>query len=207
MRQIDFHGGGLLVDADWINVWSKRYPNKKYSENIYLQLIGKCGRLTRDDFLLIGAWKDGGITDERFNGKWKQNTSAAYEIWMLAANKEPPLCCPQNISAFLAEWSEKRYHWQCWSGIRTPRFGLSRATALLHFLTSAKYPIFDSRARMAMSDLAKQSLLDDIQSYWKYCDLFQRLRGVADSSPRVLDKALFAYGRHLSSKRKRRNRE
>jgi hypothetical protein len=181
---------------EWLRVWARRFPADKYSENIYRELIARHESLSAEDFVQIGKWKDAAKTE----GKWKPNVAAvAYIIWMEAAQKLPK--CPQesDVAAFLDYWSDRTYTDEYENGsTREKHFGLSRATALLHFISGGAYPIFDSRVRRAMARLLDSSVPPDTVRWYldSYCPLFLEVAALCDTTDdlRMLDKALFSYG-------------
>jgi hypothetical protein len=91
---------------EWLHVWAGRFPEDKYSENIYRELIARHESISAEDFVQSGKWKDAAKTE----GKWKPNVAAvAYRIWMDAAQKLPK--CPEesDVAAFLDDWSDRTY--------------------------------------------------------------------------------------------------
>jgi hypothetical protein len=138
--------GRDIAPQEWLRLWAERYPEKDYDHEEYRDLIAKHGSLLADDFKRIGKWKDGARTE----GKWKPNVaSVAYPIWIQAASEVPK--CPQKraIVDFLHDWSNREYTDNFATGSVEKRFGLSRATTLLQFISGGRFPIFDSRVRQA----------------------------------------------------------
>ena len=124
-----------------------------------------------------------------------------YDVWMEAKAELPK--CPETtgITAFLTEWSERKF--AAGKG-QSKRFGLSRATTLLHFVSGGRYPILDSRVVTAMIRLGSP-IADDwtIGGYLNsFCPLFSDLAAVCGLSgvkeSRKLDNALFSYGAETS---------
>jgi hypothetical protein len=115
---------------------------------VYKSLIEKGGQLSGADFEQIGRWKEGCLVKAgcKENGRWKPQTTAAYDVWM-EARRNPPKR-PANgkmddafAEKFLKEWSEKTYD----VPKKGPtRFGVPRASTLLHFLSAGQFPIYDS---------------------------------------------------------------
>ena len=155
----------------------------------------------------IGRWKDGARTD----GRWKANVaSVAYPIWMQAASEMPK--CPEGmgVADFLNDWSNRKYKDEWPTRSVEKRFGLSRATTLLHFLSGGCFPIFDSRVRTAITRLSPNSTRVENTVGWyldSYCSLFAELAAVCGSEDfRTMDKALFSYGaRNLPFSKKKRD--
>jgi hypothetical protein len=188
--------GRDIAPQEWLRLWAERYPEKDYDHEEYSDLIAKHGSLLAEDFKRIGKWKDGARTE----GKWKPNVaSVAYPIWIQAASEVPK--CPQEsaISDFLHDWSNREYSDNFSTGPVEKRFGLSRATTLLHFISGGRFPIFDSRVRQAMRRLLTLSSPVPNTVAWyleSYCPLFQELAYLCGTQDlRTLDKALFSYGR------------
>jgi hypothetical protein len=77
------------------------------------------------------------------------------------------------------------------------RFGLSRATTLLHFVSGGRYPIVDRRVEAAMTRLGSPIAMT-VEGYLAFCPLFAVLASVCGVSGakglRKLDNALFCYG-------------
>jgi hypothetical protein len=169
------------------------YP-AEYDEAEYKELIRRCEVFSGADYERIGKWKDNAQSEAR----WKQNVaSVAYEIWMQAAAKLPR--CPANcdVAAFLTEWAEKVYRDEYANGTkRVKRFGLSRASTLLHFISGGRYPIFDSRVVAALSRLINSPVDYSVRWYVNsYCHVFQEIADLCGTKDlRAVDKALFTYG-------------
>jgi hypothetical protein len=74
----------------WLDCWAARYEDG--DNKIYFDLIAKQGRLSGDDFELIGKWKEGCLKPD--HGSWKTGTPKAYDVWMLAKAELPssPWC-------------------------------------------------------------------------------------------------------------------
>jgi hypothetical protein len=107
--------------------------------------------------------------------------------------------CPDEsgVAVFLEDWSSREYRDVFKNGSRKKRFGLSRATTLLHFISGGRYPIFDSRVKTALARLlGRPKLSDTVRSYLdSYIPLFKELADHCETNDfRMLDKALFSYG-------------
>jgi hypothetical protein len=116
----------------WVTWWAFLYGDGDNPE--YFDLIERPGTLSAEDFEQIGKWKEGCLKPG--NGRWKTGTPTAYDVWMQAKAELPE--CPEKtgITAFLTDWSERKF--AAGKGQRK-RFGLSRATALLHFVSRGCY--------------------------------------------------------------------
>jgi hypothetical protein len=174
-----------------LRAWAARYPTENYAG--YEELVAKHRSFAAEDFEQIGRWKDGARTD----GRWKPNVaSVAYRVWMRAAKELPR--CPDDcrVADFLSDWSERTYTNRYASKSETKRFGLSRATTLLHFLSGGRFPIFDSRVRKALTRLLDSPVPNSIRWYLdSYCLLSSEIAALCGTEDlRLVDKALFSYG-------------
>jgi hypothetical protein len=186
--------GSEIAPQEWLRVWAERYPSNDYAE--YSELIAKHTSLSAADFEKLGRWKDAAKTERM----WKPNVaSVAYQIWMQAAS-ELPTCPEENVVAnFLNDWSERKYTDAYKGGSKEKRFGLSRTTTLLHFLSGGRFPIFDSRVRTAMTRLRNSSVPNTIRWYLdSYCPLFLEVAALCGTEDlRMVDMALFSYGKRI----------
>lgn len=188
-----FIGWTEVPSEIWLRQWAALYPDD-YDEREYKDLIGLSEVYEDSHYERIGKWKDNAKSPAR----WKPNVaSVAYAIWMQAAAQLPRRPADHGIHTFLNDWSERSYQDQYASGTtRVKRFGLSRASTLLHFISGARYPIFDSRVVAAVSHLLNSPVDYTVASYMdSYCPTFQRLADACQTTDvRLLDKALFSYG-------------
>jgi hypothetical protein len=179
----------------WLARWAVRYGGGDNPE--YFDLIAKQGKLSSDDFEQVGRWKEGCL--KRSHGSWKTGTPRGYDIWM-HAKAECPECPEQSdIAGFLKDWSERTFvAGKKGDLVLRYRFGLSRATTLLHFISGGRYPILDSRVATAMIRLGSP-IEETIDGYLNsFCPLFSEIAAVCGVSGieglRKLDNALFNYG-------------
>jgi hypothetical protein len=162
--------------------------------------MDKKGALLAEDFEQIGKWKEGCLKPG--NGRWKTGTPTAYDVWMQAKARLPECPDTTGIAAFLMDWSERTF--TAGKDQRRKRFGLSRATTLLHFVSVGVYPILDSRVMTAMIRLGSPiNNAETIGGYLNsFCPLFSELAVVCGVSGvnglRTLDNALFNYGAETS---------
>jgi hypothetical protein len=126
----------------------------------------------------------------------------AYDTWMEIARAMPPCPSEERVGEFLTRWSERKAKYKCRDGrVLEKKFGLSRTTTLLHFLSGARYPIFDSRVERAVQGLTGRRVdrtsLSDYQQVVRplVADIFRQCR---TEDLRKLDRALFAYGAWLA---------
>lgn len=184
--------GRDIAPEKWLRLWADRYPSSDYAK--YSELIAKHKSLTAADFVQIGKWKDGVKTERQ----WKVNVaSVAYPIWMMAASELPK--CPEEtrVAHFLDDWSDRKYTDEFATGRAVvKRFGLSRTTTLLHFISGGRFPIFDSRVRRAMARLLNSRVPNTVRWYLdSCCPLFSEIAALCDTEDlRIVDMALFSYG-------------
>jgi hypothetical protein len=106
--------------------------------------------------------------------------------------------CPARdaVEDFLRDWSERRYTDIFGSKTIEKRFGLSRATTLLYFLSGGRFPIFDSRVRRAIRRLCGERVPNSVKGYTG--SFVPRFREIAQACQtrdlRQLDRALFSFG-------------
>jgi hypothetical protein len=193
MTQFRFRGpDDREVSAEeWLQIWAGRFPLEKYEG--YDELMSRYESFSASDIEQIGRWKDSAKTEE----KWKPNVaSVAYQIWRQAASELP--VCPKEdgVADLLSDWSERKYTDSYGSKTVEKRFGLSRATTLLHFISGGRFPIFDARVRRAMSQLVGSNVPNTVRWYLdSYCPLFSEIASLCGTRDlRKVDKALFSYG-------------
>ena len=178
----------LLMKKDRIDV-----------NRVHKELIDKAGRLSGNHLELVGRWKESCLAES--NDRWKSKTPVAYDTWMLAKTELPKCPAKERVAEFLEVWSAKKFA----AGVDKKkghvlqkRFGLSRSTTLLHFISGGDYPILDSNVQTAMARLGSP-IQDGIEAYLNsFCPLFSELAvasGVSGTEGlRMLDNALFQYG-------------
>lgn len=190
--------------ADWLRLWSAAYDVGDEPE--YAELISRHPAFSPADFEKLGQWKDAALpTAAGPSGRWKPNVaSVAYLIWMDIARERPACPADDQVAAFLTSWSERAYVDRYAGGaVRRKKFGLSRASTLLHFLSGGRYPIFDSRVLTAVAHLTGSPVPYTVSAYQGIVrPAIDRI--LADSgSPdrRAVDRALFALGVALSARK------
>jgi hypothetical protein len=194
---VRFIGWAEVSPEKWLRQWSELYP-ADYDEAEYRDLIKRSGEFSPADYERIRKWKDNAQSISR----WKPNVaSVAYEIWMQAATERPRCPADDGVGAFLSEWSDRVYQDEYKNGTkRVKRFGLSRASTLLHFISGGRYPIFDSRVAEAVSRLLGSSVDYSVASYVNsYCPVFQQIADLCRATDsRTVDMALFSYGAFIA---------
>jgi hypothetical protein len=193
MSQFRFRSldGSDITPEEWLHMWADLYPAAGYAG--YEELIARHKSFSHADIERIGRWKDNAKSER----KWKPNVaSVAYEIWMQAASKLPVCPSDDGVADFLHDWSLRKYRDVYRNGAIVKPFGLSRATTLLHFLSGARFPIFDSRVRKAAGRLLNSRVSNTVHCYLNsYCPLFLEIADVCSTKDlREVDKALFSYG-------------
>ena len=200
MSRLSFRSpdGKDIAPQEWLRMWADLYPLKYVREHDSLlcrsrQAIPKCESLSAADFERIGKWKDSAETER----KWKPNVaSVAYQIWMQAASELPRCPDESRVADFLQDWSERKYTDKYEKRSAQKRFGLSRATTLLYFISGGRFPIFDSRVRRAMRCLLNSPVGNNVHWYVElYCPLFSEVATLCGTEDlRMVDKALFSFG-------------
>jgi hypothetical protein len=190
----ELKNGQSCDPKEWLQRWEQEYPSDDYGEKYYDHLIRRTGSLSSEDFILMGRWKDNARTD----GKWRPNVAmVAFPAWVDASVELSGFSIEQSsLEAFLKKWSDHLYpDTSARSADGKKRFGLSRTTTLLHFISAGRFPICDSRVRSAIKHLCNIRTPDEVEQYLNsYVSIFEQLARVCDASARSLDKALFAYG-------------
>jgi hypothetical protein len=183
--------GRDIAPEEWLQMWAALFPRKYDPEHDSLIAIHE--PLSAADFERIGRWKDGAETESR----WKPNVaSVAYLIWMQSAS-ELPKCPDENrVADFLQDWSERKYTDKYISREVQKRFGLSRATTLLYFISGGRFPIFDARVRKALTRLLNSSVPNEVRWYVEsFRPLFSEITVLCGAeNVRTVDKALFSFG-------------
>ena len=102
----------------------------------------------------------------------------AYVIWMEAAETLPRCPGESRVATFLTDWPEKVYRDEYTNGTKqNKRFGLSRESTALHFISAGRYPIFDSRVVAALSRLMRSPVTYSVGAYMdSYCPALRTLR-------------------------------
>jgi hypothetical protein len=209
ITQFKFRGvdGSDVAPEAWLQQWSEKYP-KDYDQAEYEELIAKHRSFVAGDFIRIGKWKDNAKTA----GKWKANVaSVAYPIWMQSSQELPKCPAETEVEAFLNDWANRQYTDTYKNGrqVKTKKFGLSRATTLLHFISGGggRFPIFDSWVRKAMAQLRGSPSRNTVRWYSEsYRPLFLEVaKHCRTEDFRKVDMALFSYRRNQKGVRKRRS--
>jgi len=174
MVQIPFRSfdGSDISPKEWLRVWSLDRDELVYRELVDL---GRRNALSPADLERIGRWKDNAWTD----GKWKPDVAmVAFKVWKRAASEPPTRPDETGAAEFLRKWLEASYTDRRKSGATVKkRFGLARATTLLHFVSGGRYPIFDARVRAAVKHLLGCPVPNTVDWYLdRFCPLISRDR-------------------------------
>jgi hypothetical protein len=219
----------VVTGSHWLGTWSALFPSSKYSENVYLELLDRGPELSDEGIEILGAWKDAALKSTSlqnpsghlfgrvrvlFNGKWNPGTSCAYSSWQQIPSRLPTLkqqLDRQEYSRFLTDLAEMQYEKTARGGHLTEaRFGLSRATYVLHVFSRGNYPIYDRWTHCAMYQLTDgeyrgqrihkskhsqptwylENFVPFVREVASVCNAANDQRGL-----RNVDKALFAYGK------------
>jgi len=197
----------------WLQKWNGLFLlDEEHQEDdaVYKSLMEKRGNLSGSDFERIGQWKEGCLPkpDGKENKKWQPKTSAAYDVWMQAKATPPENPGEDKIDddwarTFLQTWSDKTFAKPAIGGIvQDTRFGLARASTLLHFISGGRFPIYDSWVWYGAKQLGRRLPYEmSVDAYLtKFCPMFTALAsecGLSQNSDdlRKLDNALRCYGR------------
>jgi hypothetical protein len=196
-----------ISGRDWLSIWGYVEPGR--DERVYQRLIVAARQqpLTSVDFELMAKWKDGAWTD----GKFQPHVGrVAYHTWK-AIIADPPHCPGQDeIDRFLNKWSETLCLYTYGDGTAKKRFGLPRATTLLHFLSAGAYPILDSWVMKALNGFKSQpgllprtiKVTDEVRSYLEtFCPVFKKLEHACETDDtHRLDHALMRYAGFLQER-------
>src|SRR6266852_742750 len=206
---------GKIKPEVWIEKWAELFltdKERREDDQVYESLIQKKGQLSAEDFEQIGRWKEGCLIKEpgKEHGRWNPRTPVAYGVWMEARGTLPPLLVHGNFDdnfakKFLEDWS-KRTHAMLGKGgkVRNVRFGLARASTLLHFISGGRFPIYDSLVWYALHRMGTPlpwEMTVNVDAYLKtFYPLFYSIAsrcGLSNSPEdlRRLDNALRCYGR------------
>jgi hypothetical protein len=188
------HSGAPISDPSvWLSEWSADFPKEKYPP--LDRLLRAPTLLTAADFEYVGRWKDGALKGD----KWRKDVaSVAFVVWMQAANELPGTQTERVVAPnLLAEWSSKTYIDEFPRRTVRKRFGLARATTILHVLSGGQYPILDSRVRRAFKRLTGANAYDKVDWYLgSYVPFFSQIASeCAADDMKAVDNALFVYGR------------
>jgi len=143
---------GKVEPRVWLQKWAELFlsSGERQGDNqVYESLVRKT-QLSGEDFEQIGRWKEGCIPRiGTEHGRWKRLTSAAFDVWMQAKESPPQVPADKfskdSARKFLLDWQERKFRKPVKGGrVQDTRFGLSRATALLHFMSAGRFPIYDS---------------------------------------------------------------
>lgn len=197
----------------WLQKWAELFlssEERREDDRVYESLVRR-GQLSGEDFEQIGRWKEGCIPKiGTEHGRWKPLTSAAFDVWMQAKESPPEVPESDKITEdfahkFLSDWQERKFFKPVKGGkIQDTRFGLSRATTLLHFISGGRFPIYDSFVWYALRRMGTPlpwQMTVNVDAYLKtFYPLFYSIasRCGLSSSPedlRRLDNALRCYGR------------
>ncbi len=179
--------------GEWLRFWAAKAKISK--EVDYETLIANYKNFTADDFATMGKWKDSARSTKR----WQQNiASVAYAVWMQAGAIRPQCPTEESVRAFLRDWANRDYVDNYRTGPQWKRFGVSRATTLLHFISGGEYPIFNSRVIIAISRLGSCRPPPYTIDYYvgSHLPMFKELLAACSTEhePSQLHKALVMYG-------------
>lgn len=223
-HKFDFRSrnGAPLSSLEWQTEWASGFDAKRYPDEVCEELAARGAALPDGDFDVLGAWKDGVIRrgGQRNFGKclvyftrgWKENAVCARTVWLSLASKRRGLeefLDRRDYRSFLNQVADEQYLKAGRGGLSSARFGLSRATYILHVFSKARFPIYDRNTHRGISRLThgyyngweiRKMKSDDADWYLeRFCaiigDLQQQCGALESASFRQVDKALFQYGK------------
>lgn len=173
-----------LQSTSKIERWANRYnvDSDTDIENL-VPIVKKRGYLTHSELVELACWK---LPD-----RWKRGPDEG-KLGLVKANSPNDV---QDItrSAFLS--TDDRESIRCLR--RLSGVGLAVASAILHWFHECRYPIWDIYARWSvrLNECQHQYKNDDErwQAYVDFCRVRSDEYGV---SMRILDRALFEYGKN-----------
>ncbi len=166
-----------VTQQEFVEFWSGLYPEKKYSEAIYQENIGR--ELTEDRILALFKWKNGMQPSEKKANSIKRFLSPSERIDSDADEETLTKLLNRRGGAI---W---RIFW-------------------LHLQHHQKFPIYDQHAHRAMAYLLKWDKLkipdEDAQKITVYLkDYLPFFDSFDDCDRRKVDRALWTFGRFLTT--------
>lgn len=181
----------LQFPSSDISIWAERYLKglkssekelERYIEDVVAVKVKKNGYLDREDFRALCRWKGRGRT----------------EVW-----------CEKNEEEFIKvvthtalSTSNERFRIVALGALKGVDW--PTASVILHFCHEEPYPVLDPNALRALglySDLLKKYDFDLWEAYVHYC---RKLIKEYDVSMRILDRALWRFGKDAPKPKKTR---
>jgi len=184
--------------------------------------VARGPELSDADFEVLGAWKDGAIRlggqrqfgqcHVHFTDNWKPNAVCACTVWRSLPQRRSQLeefMSREDYRSFLNQVASEHFVKACKGGRKSVLFGLPRATYILHVLSKAWFPIYDSNTHSGICLLThghyhgwgipKTKSRDPAWYLGRFCaiigDLQQQCGAHEGAFFRQVDKALFQYGK------------
>ncbi|MFA9556739.1 hypothetical protein ACERII_05515 [Evansella sp. AB-rgal1] len=199
-----------MFDNKEIAHWIRAYDGTTYPSGIYKDLV-ICGQDHPRKIELMGAWKTGSLRvaptgnvyiDSEGNGysytdRWKSTTPVGYEVWKDISVYQNeikhtiPDHFPSKKPVVILELQDRK------------GFGFIWALFAVHCFYPTIYPLYDQhvyRAFIYITSEGKENprlAPNNWDEYTRYTKFFQELLEKVDFSYWKLDKALWAYGKHL----------
>ncbi len=199
-----------------IEEWHNKFDSLRYPTKIYNELVWNNKDYPKK-IELLGAWKTGCIrinnntkkpvyidldnTKYEYTRRWKATTPVGFNVWRyLSGNtnsirKNIPLILEDREPRVLIEMKEN-------SG-----FGFIWGLFILHSFYPKIYPLYDQHVYRAYKYIQNPNTVltnaapNSWSEYHKYTKIFKDLVSRESSSEIKVDRALWAYGKYLKTKR------
>ena len=173
--------------TDFISFWNGRYNEGKYSDEDYEKNLNRRGFLTPKNVQYLLEWKNAKPLSKR-----KQ----------ALADRTKRQIAKFNKFRSLHEVSEPDFQ-GFWSFISTIiSYGIVWKVYLLHISRPNDFPIVDQHVLRAWNFLTKRRVEEPeqtLENYRRYRFFFFELTKQSGKDPRIVDRALMAFGQFLKS--------
>ena len=182
---------------EFVAFWEPFYDSGKYPEEVYMNNLGRLGELTVQNIEALWRWK-----------------SERYGSPMIPRTKEilPELNQFRRLTVVTED--DERSLWQKVFNIST---GIVWQAFLFHIARPRDYAILDQHVMRAFRCLTTGRIWKDPReltpcfSYERFCSVtkpynsffFELVRESGCSDPKAVDRALWAFGKHLKTLHKR----
>lgn len=172
---------------EFVEFWERLYEEGKYPDSIYEKNLNKSGRLSDENIEPLLEWKNGGPLS-----KAKKNI----------ANKIKENLHKFNDFRGLKTVSQDDFNefWGLTSNII--KTGIVWRVYLVHIARPDDYPILDQHVLRAYHYLTRGEIAEPPQTldtYNEYRKLFNKIVKETGKEPRMVDRALMAFGQYLAS--------
>jgi hypothetical protein len=161
-----------MIDTNWIDEWAADYA-EDYDDKVLREIgprVHQRGHYDRDDLLAVGRWKARGRTQSWLNSNTDEEIC---DITRMALEADLPY--QHRIMTLL-------------KGVRVPT-----ATALLMVWDPDRHTVIDVNTVKALYD--RGEINTQHLSYLDYLKVCQQISGRCGRGLRILDRALYEYGK------------